>query len=286
MGKQKWVRLARLAPGIVVAMCLVIVELPLFAEPPFKKAFVVVLENTNYERALEQPFLNSLARRGALLSNYSGVTHPSQGNYIALTSGDLHGVKGDSLYDINATNIVDLLEKKSKTWRLYADGYPGSCFSEKASGRYVRKHNPLISFTNIRGNPRRCANIVSSAQLQKDVETGDLQDFSLFVPDLDNDGHDTGVEFADRWMRRTFSGMLENPAFTKDLLFVVTFDESATYVGNHIYTVLLGDMVKPGIVLNGPLNHYSLLRTLEDAWGLGTLGRMDARARPIVGFLR
>src|SRR5690242_11202492 len=56
------------------------------------KVITVVLENTDFERAVNQPFMKRLAQEGALLNNYYAITHPSQPNYIALISGSIHGV--------------------------------------------------------------------------------------------------------------------------------------------------------------------------------------------------
>src|SRR5262245_34559496 len=63
-----------------------------FATTPFQKILIVVLENTNFDEAIEQPFLKVLADRGAVLTNYFAQTHPSQPNYIALVSGSAHEV--------------------------------------------------------------------------------------------------------------------------------------------------------------------------------------------------
>src|SRR5579862_2196828 len=62
----------------------------------FSKIMIVVLENTDYDDALEQPFLASLAKRGMLLTNFTAETHPSQPNYIALVSGSTYDVTSDA----------------------------------------------------------------------------------------------------------------------------------------------------------------------------------------------
>jgi hypothetical protein len=78
------------------------------------------------------------------------------------------------------------------------------------------------------------------------------------------------------------SGLLEpllaNAAFMKGTLVVVTFDESLPYADNHDYTALLGEMVKAGTVERDRYDHYSLLRTIEENFGLGTLHRNDLTA--------
>mgnify|MGYP000947856384 FL=1 len=163
----------------------------------FDRAIFVVFENTNYSNALKQPFLKKLANQGALFTNFLAPTHPSQGNYVALTAGSMNGVTGDGLYNLNVNNIADLLEAKGLTWKVYAEDYPGNCFTGN-SKKYVRKHNPFISFTNIQKNPSRCSNIVNANQFDIDAKSGKLANYIFYVPNLNNDGHDTGVAYADK----------------------------------------------------------------------------------------
>ncbi len=250
--------------------------------PLFNKVMIVVLENANYADAMAQPFLGQLAKSGALLSNFSAVARPSLPNYIALTAGTVAGLSSNDPVNLNLPHIGDLLEAKGKAWKVYAEAYPGRCFLGAQSGPYVRKHVPFLSFKNIQNDTRRCANIVEASTLDRDAATGNLADYSLYIPDENNDGHHTGVRFADRWTERIFGPRLKNPGFMKGMLWVVTFDEAAGGDhSNHIYTALAGESVLSGSVSKSPYNHYSLLRTIEDALGLGTLGRDDAVASRI-----
>ena len=140
----------------------------------FDRAIFVLFENTNYSDAIRQPFLRQLADGGAHFSNFIAMTHPSQGNYVALTSGSLNGVTDDGEYDLNVNNIADLLEAKGLTWKVYSEAYPGNCFTGKSKGKYARKHNPFISYLNIQKNPSRCANIVEASQFDRDAANGAL----------------------------------------------------------------------------------------------------------------
>ena len=80
---------------------------------------------------------------------------------------------------------------------------------------------------------------------------------------------------------------MKNPAFMKDMLLVITFDEDdKSTTSNHIYTALYGDSVQPGSVSADTYTHYSLLRTIEDTFGLGTLGQNDNSASPVTGIWR
>lgn len=252
----------------------------------FNRAIFVVLENTNYSSAIKQPFLKYLADNGALFSNFMAVTHPSQGNYVALTSGALNGVLSDSTYDLNVVNIVDLLEAKGLTWKIYAEDYPGRCFTGASNKDYVRKHNPFISYINIQKNPTRCANIVDAAEFDRDATSGTLPNYVFYVPNLVNDGHNTNSTYADKWYSQKFSTYINNPQFMADTVLITAFDESENLFGrNQIYTSIYGPNVKPQTV-TARLNLYSLLHLVESNWDLGNLGKQDATATPMPNIWR
>ncbi len=251
---------------------------------PFKKVLIVIFENTDYQEAVSQPFFAKFAKDGALLTNLLAETHSSQPNYLALVSGDTYGVTNNKV-NLNAQHVGDLLEAKSKSWKIYLEDYPGHCFTGAYSGKYVRKHNPFISFLNIQQDAARCnAHLVGSDTFQTDAQRENLPDFSIYIPNQSNDGHDTGVDYADRWFSSTFGSLLQNPKFMQGLLVIATFDEAEGAGPNRIYTAFRGDMVKPGSQFLAQASHYSLLKMIEDAFGLGNLGRGDARASEITGI--
>lgn len=250
----------------------------------FKRVFIVILENEDEQSALAQPFLSQLANSGALLSQYNGISHPSEPNYLALTSGSDWGIHDDFRHTINATHLGDLLDAKGYSWKSYAEDYPGQCDLRAQVGNYVRKHEPFLSYADVQASPSQCAHVVNANALAVDIKNGTLPSFSLYIPNNRNNGHDTGVKFADRWLADRFGALLTDQRFSKDMLFVVIFDEADH--GNHVYAVLHGDTIRPGSDSRVSYNHYSLLRTIEDGFGLGSLGRGDATAAPIEGVFK
>lgn len=264
---------------LILILALLTLTLPALASN-FNKVLVIVFENTEYSNAIKQPFFSSLAKEGALLTNFKAAIHPSQGNYIAMVAGTTFNIAHDKPIDLNERHLGDLLEEAKKDWRLYAEDYPGNCFLGKTSGDYARKHVPFLSFVNVQKNPSRCAKVVEGIQFLNDFEAGTLKDFSMYIPNLKNDGHDTGITFGDRWFKQNFNSFLHSPKFPKDLLVVVTFDEGTT-PNNQIYTLLYGANVMPGTKSARPYNFYSLLKTYEDALGLSSLNKNDMDAQLI-----
>lgn len=185
------------------------------------------------------------------------------------------------------------LRDANLTWKNYAEGYVGpGCDTRPTipNSRYARKHVPFMSFES--GRQDDCADIVPGGTLLDDVDSG-LPNYMFYSPDLDHDGHDptndrpVGLIKASRWLERFLEPLLNDPRFTERTLTIITFDESGTLLlpdDNHIYTVLLGDMVKPGIYCE-PYNHFNVLRTIEDNFHLRPLAENggDGCAKVIEG---
>ena len=104
----------------------------------FSNILVIILENTNYNKAYADPHLRAFADSGVIFTNWLAYGHPSQPNYIAMTSGSANGITTDAAVTINVQNIVDLLEAKGLTWKSYQENWPGNCFTGTSSGPYYR----------------------------------------------------------------------------------------------------------------------------------------------------
>ena len=245
--------------------------------PLFKRMLVIFLENQPHASVPGDSYLRALEAEGVLLRTYFGVRHPSEPNYVAAISGSTFGIDDDADYDIDATTIVDLLEAKGVSWKGYMEGLPAHKLKKKA-GRYVRKHNPFVSFRSITSDPGRLAKVVNANQFAIDLASGVLPEFCWYTPDLDNDGHDTDVAFASEWLRAFLSPLLQDQAFRAETLVVVTFDERHPDADNHVHAVVIGPGATPGTVDDTRYDHYSILRTAEQNWSLGTLGRSDQNA--------
>lgn len=239
---------------------------------------LVVLENRDYDQVIgsrNAPYINSLLPRAAVASEYRGVTHPSLPNYLALTSGDTWGVTSDcSTCFQDVPNLADQLEAAGLTWKTYQEGYPGNCFLG-GRDRYAQKHNPFIYYDSIRNDPSRCANILDMQALTADLASNSLPNFALLTPDQCHDGHDCPLAQADSWLSTVLPGVLASLTAPGDLA-IVTWDEddyrSGPTDGGHVATLLLGPAARAGFEVADERNHYDVLATIEDGFGLPRLG--------------
>lgn len=255
----------------------------------FDHVLTIVLENQNYHDVIEDAYFKDLARQGASFSNLHGLFHPSYANYLAMVSGRLISTPGDRQIDVDFPTIGDRLEAQGLTWKNYAEGYPGqpgSCFLGEREGKYARKHVPFLSFSGVQR--AGCKNVVPATQLEKDLKAGTFPAYAFYSPDLDHDGHDPvsdparGLAKAKDWL----GGFLAETQFPPRTLVIVTFDESeGGSRDNRIYTVFRGeDVVSTSPQeLDRSYNHFNVLRTIEDNFGLAPLGPGDTAARPITG---
>jgi len=248
----------------------------------FDYVFIMQFENHSEDEVLADPNFTKFGKLGRQMLNYFAITHPSQPNYIAQVAGDTLGVADDGVHDLNFRNLADLMDAKSVSWKLYMEDYPGNCRTDAVIGKYVRKHNPLISFVNVHSNSTRCARIVNATELDSDLAKGKLSQFNYYTPNMDNDGHDTSVAFAGKYLNEFLTPRLSK--FPPKTLVVITWDEDDHTQANQILTILLdpqGKLIAPGGSDRTKYTHYSLLRTVEENFALGNMGRNDATAIPI-----
>src|SRR5713101_1043704 len=171
----------------------------------FQHVFVIMMENTGYSHLIgnsNAPWINSAAAQFGLATNYTGVSHPSQPNYIAATSGSTNGVVDDSDVTINVANVVDQIEASGRTWKGYMQSYFAAGNTNKlahAAGNqlYERKHNPFVSYMDVQSSPARLANLVDFSQLETDLASGNAPSYSWISPDQCNDMHGRGAPVTD-----------------------------------------------------------------------------------------
>jgi acid phosphatase len=251
--------------------------------PAFERIFVIVLENQDYVDVQANPYFAQLASRGQLLTNYWAITHPSQPNYVAMIFGDTMSITNSDVTDIPGRNLVDQLEENGFTWKTYQEDYPGNCYTPKYESDlhlYGRKHNPFISADTVRTDPERCARIVPANVLTDDLAAGTLPDFSFYAPNALHNSHNTDIPTAAAWLSAFLEPKLKDPTFMDRMLVVIVWDEGGGVAPepSQVSAILLGNSVRPGSVDARRYDHYSLLRTIQQQWNLGTLNRRDKNA--------
>jgi phospholipase C len=258
--------------------------------PRAKHVIVVMFENRNASQVLQStlaPSFRRLAERYATLEHYDAVAHPSLPNYLALISGSTHGLRSDcSACTVSAPNLADTLAAHSLTWKAYVEDRPRQLVHFRNPA--VKARIPFLYFRDVRSSRRRMRDIVPLAAFRADLGAHRLPSFSLVVPDLCHDMHNCPIATGDRWLA-SFMRPLSRPGVLSRTVVFVTFDEARAWFhqggGGPVAAIVVGPLVRKDSLSVLHLDHYSLLRTIEQAWHLPLLGR-SATAPPITGIWR
>ncbi|HSR87082.1 MAG TPA: alkaline phosphatase family protein [Streptosporangiaceae bacterium] len=303
------------------------------AVPRYQHIVEIMMENTSYSTIIGNPLapnLNSLASKYGLASNYFGVTHPSEPNYVANVGGSFFGIQDDNQFyctpelaltdpmckgttvdhTVTAQSLAGQLANAGMTWRGYfqnlppippsgvimtgpnANGPYSFKWPSNSVALYASKHNPFVNFTD---SQTALANMVPDTQLGGDLATGNLADYSLIVPDQCHDMHGTGgcsatnglISAGDAYVGSAVSQIMASEAWRHGRnAIVITWDEDdfsdlgqpgtgccgADPGGGHVVTIVITNKTKNYPITDPtPYNHYSLLLSLEEAFGLPCL---------------
>lgn len=259
-------------------------------ETTLEHVVIIVDENKPAASVLGNPaapYLNGLAHTFASATDYSGVTHPSLPNYLALTGGSTAGITSDcnppsGSCHAPGKNVGDEIIASGRSWKFYAESMPAACTAVN-SGRYAVKHNPFMYYPDVTAKVAYCdSHDVPYSRLAADLATpATLPSYSFVSPDLCDDMHDCSVATGDAWLAHNVPQILGSPAFTTQRsLLVITFDEGES--GNNVVPcIFAGPAARRAYTTGTPYNHYSLLRTVEEQWGLAPLAAGDAAATPM-----
>jgi phosphatidylinositol-3-phosphatase len=263
-------RLGRVLASLTIGLAgvLAVPATPAFAALPTLDHIVVVIEeNHAYSEIIgssSAPYINSLAKNGAKMTQSFAVTHPSEPNYLALYSGSTHGLSSDSCpHTYTSENLGHQLIASGRTFTGYSESMPSDGYTGCTSGRYARKHNPWVNFRNVPASSN-----LRFSRFPTDFTT--LPTVSIVVPNLCDDMHDCSIATGDTWLKNNISGYA-TWAKTHNSLLVVTWDEDDSSQSNKIPTIFYGAHVATGSY-SEHVTHYTVLRTLESLYGLACTG--------------
>jgi hypothetical protein len=243
-------------------------------------------------------------------------------DFVAAAGLDADGqaLGSGCVYPARVKTVADQLTAKGLTWKGYMQSMGRACRhpeigaqddtqQAKVGDQYAARHNPFVYFHSIIDSADCARNDVPLDALPGDLEDpARTANLSFIVPDLCEDGHDApcvdgrpgGLVSADAWLKRWIPRILGSPAFGRDGMLIVTFDEAEAEPpdadadaccnepigpntpnnggpvpgqgGGRIGAVVVSPFTEPGSVNPTAYNHYALLRTIEDIFGLGHLG--------------
>jgi hypothetical protein len=296
--------------------------------PTFGHVFVIIGENTELGQVnkTNAPYImRQVKPAAAWLTNYFAVTHFSEANYAAMTSGQFtHCQQFDGAIASchqNVENVFHQLDGAAVSWQSWMESMPAPCQVVSAGGaktlnHFAPKHNPAVFYDNVEGlngvwsaDPSgqsaecKANDIPTGGTGPNDMSTfntalaaGNVARFNYIVPNECEDGHDNcqpqgnGVTQFDSFLAQEVPQIENSPAFGSDGVLIITYDEGTSNKGpgsskqfsggGNVIFAVLSPMARPG-EYGSNYNHYSLLRTIEDGYGITDHPAFAANASPI-----
>ncbi len=295
---------------IALALTASVIAAPIAAQqpivPPLDHVFVLMLENHSYGEIVgnsNAPVINALASKFNSATNYYAVWYPSLPNYLAVIAGDYFGVSDDKAsassvppgpWTFDAPTVGSQLEAAGKDWKDYQEDIPaiGSHVAAwpgdaDTGSLYAVKHNPFAYF-RVHQTPAGVGKMVPLTELFSDLASKTSPAFSFIVPNQCNDMHSQdnplspcyGYDDAAIIARGDHETGLLEEAITgsrlwkkgRNALFIV-FDEAGEIAkGSPVVALVITNYSVSGVQDPTYYTHYSLLKTIEAAFGLPYLG--------------
>lgn len=213
------------------------------------------------------------------------------------------------VYPAAVPTVGGQLEQAGFTWRQYGEdmangqrageattcrhpaiGRPDGTAVARPGDMYATRHIGFAYFRSVIDDPSCSSHLADLRAMPGDLATVDATpNVSFIAPNLCNSGHDSpcidgspgGMAAADAWLRAWVPTITASPAYQKNGILIVTFDQAEAddttgccgqeVGGGRVGAVVLGPKVTPGSIDPTPYNHYSLLCSLENAFGLPRL---------------
>jgi len=221
--------------------------------PGNQHVFLFYFENEDYSQVIgnakQAPYLNSLRRGGATLTNFYAEEHPSDANYLALAGGSAFGVpltdpeEENPLYTIDAANIGDLIAGSGESWKAYLQSANGPC-DDTVHGYYWNDDQPMMYFQDGRDRPRYCARHgVPLEELGSDLANpATTPNFAWVAPDDCADMEGCVIAAGDEFLKTELTAITNSPAWrTQRSLAITMAGQTAVVVEPYGYTVTLID---------------------------------------------
>jgi hypothetical protein len=260
------------------------------------KIAVLTLENRSYGQVIgshSAPYINQLARKYSLATNYYAIGHPSLPNYIALTGGSRFGITGNCAgCDTSATNLVGQLGGAGISWKAYFEGLTSNKRPGATTKTYNPHYNPFVYYDAVRGEALSRSRVVNFGSLRNDLRAHQLPRFSWIAPGVRHDGHNGSLRQADRYVSRLVPQVLRG--LGPNGVLYLTWDEGAhkdragvngSVGGGQVALIAAGGAARRAATSGVPANHFALLRTIEAGFGLRPLGDAGSPSTPVLSGL-
>jgi hypothetical protein len=270
-------------PSSFAVVCLFALTLSASAGtvPQSNHIWIITEENHSYEKVIgnsNMPYYNSLAKKYAVAAQYYANIHNSLTDLMRVVAGQNVTLWDNTTSCYNVDNVVRHLLLHGMTWKSYQEDLPFAGFTGLSWAGYLRRHNPLVDFTDVCA-PSQRLNSVPFSQFAKDIANNATPNYAFISPNVWHDAHNGTLAQADAWLSQQVPKILARPEFQSNgdgLLFVVWDEGTHTdnrcnaqvsgICGGRIAPLVIGPKVKRGYKSQVLYHHQSLMRTVCDAF--------------------
>lgn len=259
-----------------------------------KPAHVIIIieENHSYSNIIGSslaPTFTALSKT-SYTANFTqdyAITHPSEPNYLDLFSGSNQGVTTDIKgpapgAPFTTQNMGASLIQKGYTFIGYSENQPEAGCVQDAPPLYRTKHCPWINWVGPNTNPNAIPeqSDLPFASFPDSTNYSSLPTVAWIIPNMVDDMHNgapsSAIPNGDNWFHDKIMPLVRwasNPV--NNSIVIVTWDEDDDIHGNNVPLLVSGGIIKGGNY-NAKVNHYDVLKTVEDMYKLPECGFSDS----------
>jgi phospholipase C len=192
--------------------------------------------------------------------------------------------------------IFDRLEEKGVSWKFYVQNYdPRITFRSKTLGDRGSQvvWVPLLNYARIIDNPKMFANIVPMEQFYEDVRRGTLPSVSYIVPSGSSEHPPGSIKAGETFVRTIVNAVMRSSSWSSSAFMWQYDDWGGWYdhvrppqVDAHGYgfrtpALLVSPYARKGHIESKTMDFTSILKFIEDNWGLEPLAERDRKANSL-----
>jgi hypothetical protein len=263
--------------------------------------FVLLLENLNADQAYALPYVTSLRQNYGAAYNYSAVAHPSGPNYLGLITGYPYPLDADTLDFTAASTAPNLCQQMTDAgipWGAYIECYDPAQWNQIircSAGSSDLDHRPFIYVPDLQSNLAHMWDLDTHFLPLLSQPPSAVPNWCWITPASLHSGDDGTPQQADDWLATFVPQIIASPAFQQgNGTILIVWDESSdrgippitmpvAYTvppaypwgsdsGGNVGCLVIHQGMPAGAQYTEALDHYSLLRAWQRAFGLPLLG--------------
>lgn len=272
--------------------------------------FVIVMEDrgdSDIVGSPQAPYINSLINTYGFASDDHALAHPSDPNYLALLGGSDFGLDTECSTScaVDAPSVLQELDQAGESWAFYDESIPSPCYEQAPRHHALDADElPWMLLSYVADNTLAYCqtHLLPLNQMSTDLSNpATMPNFVWIKPDACDDMERCGTATGDGWLQHTLSEIEDSATWTdptqKSAVFI-TWDEDSSGIrrpvddDNTVPLIVIpsedavtsGGMASGHVTATDYYNHYSLLRTIEEALGVSALTDNDLYATPLNEF--